>query len=100
MGDCNKLLGLIPKDLDLYEFDESYFPPIENLPLITVSDGVYVVNSKRLERLTAMSDMEDHRVAIQIWSQMIKMGIAKNLEESGIQPGDTIKIGKSEMEWI
>ena len=100
LGDCNKLLGLIPKDLDLYEFDESYFPPIENLPLITVSDGVYVVNSKRLERLTAMSDMEDHRVAIQIWSQMIKMGIAKNLEESGIQPGDTIKIGKSEMEWI
>ena len=45
-------------------------------------------------------DMEDHRVAIQIWSEMMKLGIAKHLEESGIQPGDVIKIGDAEMEWI
>ncbi|CAI8321286.1 MAG: GTPase Obg [Chloroflexota bacterium] len=101
IGDCNRLLDIIPKDLEHHEFDENYFPPVENIPLITEQeDGVFVVNSRRLERLTLMSDMEDHRVAIQIWSEMMKLGIAKHLEESGIQPGDVIKIGDAEMEWI
>ena len=101
IGDCNRLLELMPKETEQYEFDENYFPPVETVPVITeLEDGVFVVNSKRLERLTSMSDMEDHRVAIQIWSEMIKMGISKHLEESGIQPGDVIKIGNAEMEWI
>ena len=100
IGDCKRLLEIIPKDIDPHEFDESYFPPVDNKPLIIEEDGIFVINSKRLERLTNMSDMEDHRVAIQIWGEMIKMGIDKNLEESGIQPGDVIKIGNAEMEWI
>ena len=101
IGDCNRLLELMPKETEQYEFDENYFPPVETVPVITeLEDGVFVVNSKRLESLTSMSDMEDHRVAIQIWSEMIKMGISKHLEESGIQPGDVIKIGNAEMEWI
>jgi len=62
--------------------------------------GVYVIESEHLERLTALADMRDYRVVLQIWREMTRLGLARKLEEAGIEAGDTIRIGRAEMEWF
>ena len=63
-------------------------------------NGVYVIESEHLERLTAMADTRDYRVLLQIWREMTRLGLARRLEEAGIEAGDTIRIGRAEMEWF
>ncbi len=63
-------------------------------------DGVFVVESEELERMVAMADTRDPRVLLQVWREMRKRGMAQQMAESGIQPGDTIRIGKVEVEWF
>ena len=67
---------------------------------ITHQDGMFIVESEHLERLTATADSRDYRVVLQIWREMTRMGLAKRLEEAGIEAGDTIRIGRTEMEWF
>ena len=74
-------------------------PPAE--PISFYKDrGVYVIKSEQLERLSALADTRDYRVLLQLWREMTRLGIARRLEEAGIEPGDTIRIGRSEMEWF
>ena len=63
-------------------------------------DEVYVVESEELERMVAMADIRDSRVLLQVWREMSKRGMAQGLADSGIQPGDTIRIGRVEVEWF
>jgi GTP-binding protein len=64
-------------------------------------DGdVFVVESEQLERLSALADLRDYRVLLQLWREMTRLGIARRLQEAGIEAGDTIRIGKAEMEWF
>ncbi len=74
---------------------------VERRPLGFYLDGdVYVVESERLERLTGRADMRDYRVLLQLWREMTRLGLARRLEEAGIEPGDTIRIGNAELEWF
>jgi GTP-binding protein len=66
---------------------------------VQVDNGVYVVKSAQLERLAALADLRDYRVRVQLWRVMSQIGVAQQLEEAGIQVGDTIRIGRVEMEW-
>ncbi len=76
-------------------------PRRERPPLGFYLDGdVYVVESERLERLTGRADMRDYRVMLQLWREMTRLGIARKLEEAGIEAGDTIRIGNAELEWF
>ena len=63
-------------------------------------DGVYVVESEDLERLAALADTRDQRVIIQLWREMMRKGLARRLADAGIEPGDTIRIGRVEVEWF
>ena len=73
----------------------------ERPPLGFYLDGdVYVVESERLESLTGRADMRDYRVMLQLWREMTRLGIARQLEEAGIEAGDTIRIGNAELEWF
>ena len=63
-------------------------------------NGVYVVVSEDLERLAAMADTRDNRVIIQLWREMTKRGLAKRLEDAGIEAGETIRLGQVEVEWF
>ena len=63
-------------------------------------NGVYVIQSEQLERLSALADTRDYRVLLQLWREMNRLGIARRLQDAGIRPGDTIRIGRSEMEWF
>lgn len=65
-----------------------------------MEDGVYVVESEQLERLSARANPNDYRVMLQLWREMNRLGIARKLQEAGIEAGDTIRIGRAEMEWF
>ena len=67
---------------------------------VRVEDGVYVIESERLERLSALADTRDQRVLLQLWREMRRTGMAEKLIEEGIEVGDTIRIGRVEVEWF
>ncbi|MCH7650840.1 MAG: Obg family GTPase CgtA [Nitrospinae bacterium] len=67
---------------------------------VSVEKGVYVVQSEELERLVTMSDTRDRRVLLQLWREMGRLGVAVQLEEAGVEAGDTIRIGDAEVEWF
>ncbi|PKB79373.1 MAG: hypothetical protein BZY88_13640 [SAR202 cluster bacterium Io17-Chloro-G9] len=67
---------------------------------VWVEDGVYVVQSESLQRLAAMADTRDTRVIIQLWREMERRGLARELVDAGIEAGDTIRIGEVEVEWF
>jgi GTP-binding protein len=62
--------------------------------------GVYIVQSEALERLAALADTRDPRVMVQLWRELERRGMARDLIDAGIQAGDTIRIGKVEVEWF
>jgi len=110
----SKILGLLdelpkdlPKDLrsrDIQSQGETQPPPVRRrmyLPnKVWVEDGVYVVQSEVMERLAALADTRDSRVVIQLWREMERRGLAKQLIDAGIEAGDIIRIGKVEVEWF
>ena len=67
---------------------------------VRVENGVYIVESERLERLSALADTRDQRVLLQLWREMRRTGMAEKLIDEGIEVGDTIRIGKVEVEWF
>ena len=71
--------------------------PVET---VYTKDGVYVVVSDYLERLAARADTRDQRVILQLWREMIRRGLARQLTDAGIEAGDTIRIGMVEVEWF
>ena len=67
---------------------------------VRVEDGVYIVESERLERLSALAYTRDQRVLLQLWREMRRTGMAEKLIDEGIEVGDTIRIGEVEVEWF
>ena len=63
-------------------------------------NGVFVVESEPMERLVAMADTRDQRVLLQLWREMRKSGLADRLIDAGIEAGDTLRLGKVEIEWF
>ena len=111
LGRVIEMLDTLPKDEPAAEQDSpGVIPPDLSGPdrrrpaaqPITFSkeNGVYVVQSEQLERLSALADTRDYRVLLQLWREMNRLGIARRLQDAGIRPGDTIRIGRSEMEWF
>ena len=74
--------------------------PVRTAEKVQVTDGVYVIESEYLERLSALADTRDRRVLLQLWREMRRSGLADKLVDAGIEVGDTIRIGKVEVEWF
>lgn len=108
------LLGYVVQILDVLPKEESLVLPEDEAPQQAGSrrllpdkpisyhkdNGVFVVESEQLEQLSALADTRDYRVLLQLWREMTRLGIARKLEEAGIEAGDTIRIGRVEMEWF
>lgn len=106
LGQVVETLESLPKD-ELASAGEPVAPsaPNRRRPVATPNTfhkekGVYIIHSEQLERLSALADTRDYRVLLQLWREMTRLGIARRLEEAGIEPGDTIRIGRAEMEWF
>ena len=58
-----------------------------------------MVESPQAMRLLAMADMKDKRVLLQLWREFKRIGVASALEKAGVEVGDTVRMGKIELEW-
>ena len=105
LGNIIGALAELPKE----EIDASLVPePMHSRPqrsagreaVWRASNGVFVVESEMMERLTAMADTRDQRVLLQLWREMRKTSLADRLIDAGIEAGDTIRFGKVELTWF
>ncbi len=67
---------------------------------VILEKGVYTVYAPRVERLVPLADLRDWKVMIQIWKELQRLGVVKVLEEKGVKPGDTVRLGGVELEWF
>ena len=67
---------------------------------VLVSDGEYIINSSTAIRIAEMVDPNSWEARNQFYSHLKKMGLIAQLEEKGIGPGDTVKLGDLEGEWL
>ncbi len=66
---------------------------------VSRENGEYSISAPKVERLVAMANLDDWKAMIQIWRELQKLGVVKELEAQGVQPGDTVRIGGVELEW-
>jgi GTP-binding protein len=61
--------------------------------------GVYRVRGPRVERLAIVTDMSNPFAVERLESELDRLGVTQALRDAGIQPGDTVVIGDTELEW-
>ena len=62
-------------------------------------DGVLVVRGRRIERLAAQTKFEVEESAERFQHDLVRLGIDAELRRQGVAPGETVRIGASELEW-
>src|SRR5450830_57376 len=63
-------------------------------------DGdVFVVHGKKIELLAAQTNFDTEESAERFQRDLLRLGIDEELRRCGIEPGDTVRIGTSELEW-
>ncbi len=67
--------------------------------VILEPDGAFRVAGRRIERLAAQTDFEVEELAERFQRDLERLGADEQLRKSGIQPGDTVRIGAVELEW-
>ena len=75
-----------------------FAPDEERWTVVKEADGARIVG-RRIERVAAMTDMENPEAVEHFERQLSRMGIIQALERAGVGPGDTVRIGNQEMEW-
>jgi GTP-binding protein len=61
--------------------------------------GVYVVRGARVERLAVQTDWENEEARQRFERLLRQWGVAAALQQAGVQPGDTVRIGQVELTW-
>jgi GTP-binding protein len=57
------------------------------------------VSGERIERLVSMTDMNNPFALERLQRELDRMGISDALREAGVETGDTVAIGRTELEW-
>jgi GTP-binding protein len=63
-------------------------------------DGVFVVRGKGIERLIAMTDMNNEAGVRRLQRILERMGVVSRLRDLGADDGDTVRIGSTEFDFI
>ncbi len=76
------------------------FDPAEEGFLIErEADGVWVVEGRRVQRLVAQTDFENDESAARFQRELVKLGLVEKLRAAGVEAGDIVRIGDTELEW-
>jgi GTPase len=62
-------------------------------------DGSFRVRGKRIERIAAQTNFDVEESAERFQRDLERMGIDAELRRAGVEPGDLVRIGGSELEW-
>ena len=92
----------LPKEeVKLYPTPKPLMNKIHNEPYrLTREGGVYVVYAPQVERLLPLANLDDWRVMVQVWKELERVGVVKALQEKGVEPGDTVRVGGVDLEWF
>ncbi len=63
------------------------------------ADGAFRVRGRRIERIAAQTDFTVDESADRFQRDLARLGIEAELRRSGVEPGDTVRIGGVELEW-
>ena len=62
-------------------------------------DGAYRVRGRRIERLAAQTNFDNEESAERFQRDLARLGVEDELRRAGVRPGDTVRIGGTELEW-
>jgi GTP-binding protein len=100
------LARLLPTDEELGGPGEAtgvvvhrYDPAEEGFVIAREAGGVWAVEGRRVERLVAQTDFENEESAARFQRELVKLGLVEKLREAGVEPGDSVRIGQTELEW-
>jgi len=66
---------------------------------IAVEEDGFRIEGKRVEQLAARTDWRYEESVRRLHRSLERLGVVKAMEEAGVQKGDTVYIGDSELEW-
>ena len=67
--------------------------------VINLGENRWRVVGRRVERVVAMTNMDNYDSLAALQVEFDKMGISKALEKAGVVVGDTVYFGKASLEW-
>jgi GTP-binding protein len=62
------------------------------------ADG-FRVRGRRVERLAAQTDFQNEESAERFQRDLARLGVERELLRAGVEAGDTVRIGRQELEW-
>ena len=74
----------------------------DDTPIFTLENpkqGVFIVQGERIERAAAMTYWDYEEAVLRFQKILEILGVSKALKEAGVELGDTVYIGKHELEW-
>ncbi len=71
----------------------------DTFEIVREPDGIYRVRGERIERAAAMTPWGNEEAVDRFQRILRATGVWQALEEAGIEIGDTVRIGRIELEW-
>ncbi len=63
------------------------------------ADGGFRVRGRRIERIAAQTNFDVEESAERFQRDLVRLGIDAELRRAGVRSGDTVRIGRTELEW-
>ena len=73
--------------------------PLRDAFIIERENGAFRVRGKRIERLAAQTNFDNEESAERFQRDLARLGIDDELRKAGVSAGDTVRIGKTDLEW-
>jgi GTPase len=70
----------------------------EGFRVASETDG-FRVTGRRIERIAAQTDFQNEESAARFQRDLARLGVDAELRRRGVAPGDTVRIGRVELEW-
>jgi len=67
--------------------------------LVEREDGAFRVRGRRVERIASQTDFGNEESAERFQRELARLGVDTELRRAGVEPGDAVRIGGTELEW-
>jgi len=97
-----QMLEGLPEEAEATPQEIAVFRPQEEEDdgfTISMENGVFRVEGRKLERLVSRTDWRYDESVRRLQRALEGLGVTKALEEAGVQEGDTVYVGETELEW-
>jgi GTP-binding protein len=90
---------LFPKRQPLKKLNVTKFNVLQKNQVVQKDSNHFLVSWPKAERLVRGTNLSDWRAVAQLRGEFKNLGLLEALNQSGVQLGDTIMIGDTELEW-